>query len=202
MESPSEVEGLRIENGKLMKNMCAGERVPSASTLSDALREGMRVFVALVGARVVALVILKKTPDGYTVEKLCAHARYLKHGCAIVMLSVCLDGMTCEVTAHPEKAGEPLFSSLGFTPTEDGKGFVLHAAATNGLLLRQTRRHPRMFFPELFDLYEKLALKQRLGRTLHPQELGSIKRMLTKSGDLLPKVFVQRLKELLAELGS
>lgn len=201
LEDPSEAEGLQIENGRLMKNMCAGERVLGASTLSDALREGMRVFVALVGVRAVAFAILRRVSDGYRLEGVYAHSRYLKHGCAIVMLSVCLDGMTSDVIVHPEKTGELLFNSLGFMPTEGGGGFVLHAAATNGLLLRQTRRHPRMFFPELFELYEKIALKKSLGRTLHPQELSNIKRMLSKSGELLPQLFVEKLKEIIVELG-
>ncbi|MHC1596924.1 MAG: hypothetical protein ACXQT3_01275 [Methermicoccaceae archaeon] len=208
LESPSELRGLRIPEGRSMRGLCHvnDERVLNASMLSDALAEGKRVVVGLVKGNVVSSAVLSRTSDGYELEGVYAHSRYFKYGGAVVLLSACLDGLDNDVSVHPEReVGMPLFSSLSFLPQDvqrDAKKLVLLAAATNGLLIKQSRRHPRMFFPELFDLYERLILKQSLGRTLKPEELQSIKRMVSRSGSLLPSSFVMKLKELLALLES
>ncbi len=208
LENPSEIEELKLLDSSCMRNLCHvdKEHASDESFLSDALAGGKRVLVALVKRDVVSFAAVNKASDGYELERVCAHSRYFKHGCVVVMLSVCLNELDSDVKVYPEKeVGTPLFSSLSFLPQEvqsDAKKLVLFAAATNGMLLKQSRRHPRMFFPELFELYEKLILKQSIGRTLSSNELQSIKRMLSKSGSLLPPSFVMKLKELLALLES
>jgi len=208
LENPSEIEEMKLLDGRCMRDLChvGEEHDLDEGFLSDALAEGKRVLVALVKRDVVSFAALNRASGRYELERVCAHSRYFKHGCVVVLLSVCLNELGSDVEVRPEKeVGTPLFSSLSFLPQEvqsDAKKLVLFAAATNGMLLKQSRRHPRMFFPELFELYEKLILKQSIGRTLSPDELQSIKRMLSKSGSLLPPSFVVKLKELLALLES